>query len=494
MSFEGRRPHFRYAPTRNWINDPNGLIWFDGEYHLFYQYNPLGTGWGNMSWGHAVSPDLVTWTELPVAIPHLPDELVFSGSVVCDRENTAGFAGDDGPALVAVYTAVDPGTGRQVQALAHSLDRGRTWTRYEGNPVLDIGSTEFRDPRVFWYGPGGYWVMAVVLAAERMVRLYRSEDLKSRAHLSDFRSNDPGHGPWECPDLFQLPVDGDPARAGWVLVVSIAGAPDGWAGVLYFVGRFDGVRFTPDNSGADAVPLDFGADYYAAVSFADTPDGERVLVGWMSNWTYAADVPADAFRGSMSIPRVHRLATIGDQIRLLQEPVPTVAALRGTSYELRDLAVPDGVMPLPAEVGGEVLEIRAVFRPGSAQRFGLHVRVADGERTVVAYDALSRLLYVDRTESGAVDFHPAFPAVHHAPLQADDAQIAVTVLVDTASVEVFGGQGECVITDQIFPSSPSTGLAIFAEGGPATLAELSVTPLRRASHHEMTAGLLPTMR
>jgi fructan beta-fructosidase len=232
--------------------------------------------------------------------------------------------------------------------------------------------------------------MAVVLATDRVVRLYRSDDLKAWAHLSDFRSADGGHDPWECPDLFELPVDGDPARTRWVLVVSVGpGSPDGWTGTQYFVGHFDGTRFTPDDPDADATPLDFGADYYAAVSFADTPDNERILIGWMSNWTYAADLPADEFRGSMSVPRVHRLARVGGRIRLLQEPVSALEGLRGASYDVRDLTLVEGVTPLPADVAGDAHEIRAVFRAGSAHRVGLHVRVGDGERTVVAYDTRS---------------------------------------------------------------------------------------------------------
>ena len=305
------------------MNDPNGLIWHEGEYHLFYQHNPHGTGWGNMSWGHAVSPDLVTWTELPVAIPYLPREHVFSGSVVLDKDDTTGFGIDGAPAMVAIYTAADPETGRQAQALASSVDRGRTWTRYDGNPVLDIGSTEFRDPKVFWYGRGGHWVMAVVLATERTVQLYRSDDLKSWVHLSDFRSDDVEPGIWECPDLLELRVDGEPEATQWVLVLSLgAQTPGAWTGVVYFVGHFDGVRFTVQDPAGGATRLDFGADYYAAVSFADTPDNERVLMGWMNNWTYVADVPSAPFRGSMSVPRLHRLAAVDGRLRITQEPVP----------------------------------------------------------------------------------------------------------------------------------------------------------------------------
>jgi fructan beta-fructosidase len=480
VSHEPHRPGYHYAPARNWLNDPNGLVWYDGEYHLFYQHNPYGTDWGNMSWGHAVSPDLVTWTELPLAIAHTDDEHVFSGSVVVDHGNTTGFGTDGAPALVAVYTASHPGSGLQTQCLASSTDRGRTWTRYPGNPVIDIGSTEFRDPKVFWYEAGGHWVMAVALSTEHQVRFYRSDDLTSWQHLSDFGPAGAVGGVWECPDLFELPVDGDPADTRWVLVVSLgSGGVAGGGGTQYFVGRFDGTHFVPDDGDEPVAWLDYGADYYAAVSFADAPDDQRVLVGWMSNWAYAADVPPLSFRGTMSVPRVHRLATIDGRIRLLQQPVPGIAGLRGAAYTLDEVVLSDGVTSLPESTRGELLEIRAEFEPGSAERFGLLVRAGADERTVVGYDMSRGTLFVDRTRSGDVGFHSAFGDVHHAPLPLRDGLVAVTVLVDRASVEVFGGMGESVITDQIFPGDGSDRVALFAEGGDATVVGLSVTALDR---------------
>jgi fructan beta-fructosidase len=471
------RPGYHYSPARNWLNDPNGLVWYDGEYHLFYQHNPHGTDWGNMSWGHAVSPDLSTWTELPVALVHTDAEHVYSGSVVVDHRDTSGFGVDGHPAMVAVYTSHDPVSGRQTQALAHSLDRGRTWTRYAGNPVLDIGATDFRDPKVFWYEPGGYWVMVVALALDHVVRFYRSSDLRTWHHLSDFGPAGAVDGPWECPDLFELPLDEDPAVTRWVLVVSVAaGAVAGGSGVQYFVGDFDGELFVADDPAAYSW-LDHGADYYAAVSFTDDPAGERVLIGWMNNWAYAHDVPATASRGTMSVPRRHELATIDDRVRLVQRPAPALARLRRASYEARDLAVDSGVTDLPEHVHGERLEIRAVLRPETATRMGVQVRVGPAERTVVGYDVERGTLYVDRRASGRVDFHPSFAAVHHAPVVARDGAVTITVLVDTTSVEVFAGLGECVITDQVFPDAESRGLAVFAEHGTGTLLELSISRL-----------------
>ncbi|MBC9822611.1 GH32 C-terminal domain-containing protein [Terrabacter sp. MAHUQ-38] len=245
---EQYRPQFHYTPAKNWMNDPNGLVFYQGEYHLFYQHNPSGNQWGNMSWGHAVSPDLVHWTELPVAIPQDDQEMIFSGSAVIDTNNTSGFGTRENPPMVAVYTRLDKATGVQSQALAYSTDRGRTFTKYAGNPVIDIGSRDFRDPKVFWYEQGHEWIMSVALSAERKVAFYRSSDLKSWEHLSDFGPAGATGGVWECPDLFPLPVDGDRKKTKWVLLVNInPGGIAGGSANQYFTGSFDGTRFVADD-------------------------------------------------------------------------------------------------------------------------------------------------------------------------------------------------------------------------------------------------------
>lgn len=489
MSLELFRPAYHYSPARNWMNDPNGLVWFDGEYHLFYQYNPDGTDWGNMSWGHAVSPDLVRWVELPVAIPYTEGgEHVFSGSVVVDHRNTSGLGLDGAPAMVAVYTAHDPASGRQAQALAVSHDRGRTWSRYAGNPVLDLGSTSFRDPKVFWHGPGGHWVMVVAKADERVVQLYASDDLLSWRYLSSFGPAGATAGVWECPDLFPLPVEGEDAGTAWVLVVSVGdGAVAGGSGVQYFVGDFDGTTFTlceedlAAGRGEDRVVatrwLDFGADYYASVSFGDTPDGERVLIGWMSNWAYAAATPTTDFRGAMSVPRVHRLVRVDGRLWLVQEPVPALGSLRTDSSRYERMELKGGEQELLEHPDGEHLEVCASFTPGTATRFGIRLRGVEGEETEVGYDTSEGSLYVDRTKSGQVDLHPTFPGLHRAPLSLHDGRVIIRLLVDVASVEVFGGIGEAVITDQIFPSPGSRRVELFAEHGTVQVDELSLTSL-----------------
>jgi levanase len=813
---EPYRPQIHFSPERNWMNDPNGLVWHEGEWHLFYQYNPEGTRWGNMSWGHAVSRDLFHWEELPVAIPWSADEHIFSGSIVVDERNTSGFGRPGAPAMVAVYTSAYPATGIQAQSLAYSTDRGRTWTKYAGNPVLDLGSREFRDPKVFWDADAGYWVMAIVLATEHKVRFYRSDNLRSWQHLSDFGPANAVGGVWEVPDLFELPVDGDPQRTKWVLVVNLnPGAVAGGSGAQYFVGDWDGTTFTAENvvtgdpeppagtlfadfegdyagwtvqndpelgpgpfgaaphpgtvpaqqqvsgfrgrslvnsflgfdapkgrmispeftlgqdyvnllvgggahphlpgtttefvpagaetvldfelpagrtyeqagwtatgglrdrspvtgparserghvgdkllttffeadtttgtltspaftiernhlsvlvgagghAGGDAPPtvvellvdgqvvrtatgnfsgfmnwrgwdvteyrgrsaqlrvvdentggwghllvdhliatdepvlprsvetavnlvvdgevvrtatgrdserldwvawdvrelagrrahleindfnsggwghilvdhvmfgdrparselerydwVDHGKDYYAAVSYNGVPGGKRVLLGWMNNWQYAGDIPTSPWRGATALPREFGLATIDGEVRLVQRPAAQIRSLRGAdAFTLRDVVLAPGVRDLPPAADGDVLEIEAEFELRDADRFGLHVRGGDDERTVIGYDAAARRLFVDRTRSGRVEVGPLFPGVHSGPLSVDGNRVRMTVYVDRSSVEVFGGAGQTTITDQIFPAPSSDQTRLFAEGGEVLVRSLTVRPLR----------------
>ena len=801
------RPQIHYSPAENWINDPNGMVYYKGEYHLFYQYNPEGSQWGNMSWGHAVSRDLVHWEELPLAIPYDENELIFSGSAVVDYGNTSGFGTMGNPAMVAIYTSAVPGD--QYQSLAYSTDRGRTWTKYAGNPVLDHPDPEFRDPKVFWYEEGGYWIMSVVLAVQRKVAFYRSDNLKDWSLLSEFGPAGAVGGVWECPDLFPLPVDGNNQHQKWVLVVSLnPGGIAGGSGTQYFVGDFDGTTFTPDDDGSYTPPtgtvvedfesldfgdwtitgsafgsgpapgnapgqggvtgyqgerlansfhggdastgtltsptftattpylnflvgggnhphdpnavlnptpptgtlvpggdfeggtydgwvatgnafgaapatgtigdqqqvsgflgqglvntfldhdlstgtltspdftitgdyinfligggrhpmsaadptainllvdgqvvrtatgsdneflnwaswdvrdlagqtaqiqivdqntggwghinvdhilqsdtaaqprsnetsvnlvvdgeivqsvtgpnsetldwasfdlrpyagqqvqiqiidmntggwghiladhfvaateaalsttqradwLDYGKDYYAAVSWNNVPGGKRYMIGWMSNWQYAGSVPTEPWRGAMSLVRQVTLETIDGEVRVVQEPVNTVRSLRhGPAYQLQNTRIGQGVTDLPDRADGSVLEIQAEFELGTADEFGLIVRGGDDERTLVGYDVDDEEVFVDRTQSGIVDFSADFPGVHAGPLQVRDNRVTFTVYVDRSSVEVFAGRGETTITDLIFPDPSSDETSLYAEGGTVTVRSLTVRPLR----------------
>ncbi|MEU2267235.1 GH32 C-terminal domain-containing protein [Streptomyces olindensis] len=806
---ETYRPQFHFTPQKNWMNDPNGLVYYKGEYHLFYQYNPNGNSWGDMSWGHAVSKDLVHWDELPLALSHDDEEMVFSGSAVVDWNNTTGFGTKKNPPMVAIYTSAYKDSGKQAQSLAYSTDRGRTWTKYQGNPVIDIGSKDFRDPKVQWYAPTRSWLMTVSLSAEHKVRFYSSKNLKDWDLLSEFGPTGATGGVWECPDLFPLAVDGDRNNVKWVLVVNInPGGIAGGSAAQYFVGDFDGKKFTADDkgtytpptgtvmqdfegtdfgewtttgtafgrepatgavdgqgavsgfegkglansfhggdgatgtltspaftvdspylnfkigggrhpheagtvlngtppdgtvladfeggtygdwtatgdafgtapatgtlpgqqgvsgflgnglvntflngdsttgtltspeftldkkhinfligggnhpagssgptvvqlvvdgqvvrsatgkdtealnwaswdvsdlagkkaqikivddntggwghlnvdhivmsdtqaqrvsmetsvnlivdgkvvrsaTGADSETLDwasfdmrpyvgkkariqvvdmntggwghvladrftaaekpaksvlqradwadYGKDYYAAVSWENAPGGRRYMIGWMNNWDYGGAIPTSPWRGAQSVPREMALRTVDGQIRLTSKPVGGLESLRNNRpAAASDITVKNTSRSLASRgAKGKALDIEATFSLEDADRFGLKVRTgAGGEETVIGYDTMTQELYVDRTRSGAGDFNSTFPGVQTAPLKAEDGKVKLRILVDWSSVEVFGGDGEAVITDQIFPDPSSTGVEVFAEGGTATLDHLQAWQLR----------------
>jgi fructan beta-fructosidase len=455
----------------SWINDPNGLVHHDGEYHLFFQHNPFGDDWGNISWGHAVSRDLVRWERLPVAIAAEGDEAIFSGSAVVDQRNTSGFGTDRDPPMVAIYTSAYP--DGQAQSLAYSTDRGRTWTKYAGNPVLRDAEREFRDPKVFWHEPAGEWRMVVVKAAVRTASIYASADLKRWEHCSDFAPDGASEGVWECPDLFPLPLGGS---VKWVLVVSVnPGAVAGGSGMKYFVGDFDGTRFRADG---DPAWLDYGRDYYAAVSWNGVPDGRRIMIGWMGNWEYAHELPGALRRSAMSVPREIGLRAVGGRVELVQRPVLELRGLRtGRAYRLRPRIVRPGTWRVTGDgAWGGKLDVEAAFRLRGATRFGVHVLAGGDERTVVGYDAATQELYVDRTRSGDASFSPGFAGVQRAPLAARRGRVRLRILVDRSSVEVFAGHR--VITDQVFPSASSRAVRLFAEGGPVGLGGLTIRRLR----------------
>lgn len=483
------RPAYHYTPARNFMNDPNGLVWAHGRFHLFHQYNPFGDVWGHMAWNHATSPDLVHWTEEGVALWEEDGVAIFSGSAVWDRRDTSGLGAPGQPPLVAVTTGHRNADHHEAPCLAVSVDRGRTWTKFPGNPVLDW-EPDFRDPKVFWHAPTRRWVMAIVKAAERRLRLYTSPNLRDWTLASTF-------GPegvpadripnWECPDLFELPVDGEPGATRWVLHVGMGhGHPAGGSGGQYFVGTFDGVRFVNDNPPETVLWADHGADDYAAVSWDGRTGarGERFWIGWMSDWRYANAVPTHPWRNGTTLPRRLSLRRFPEGLRLVARPVPALRALRGPLRRRGPRLLPAGAtVDLGPEMAGDALEIRAVFAMGDADAAGLSVRRGPGgEETRIGIDARRGTLFVDRTRSGRCDFHPGFAARHDAPLRVGpDGVATLHLFVDRASVEVFADDGASVLTDLIFPSPESRGVALFAEGGAARLRSLRLWPLRPAS-------------
>ncbi len=464
MSFDPTiRPRDHFTARRGWLNDPNGLVHHEGEWHLFFQHWPDSLVHGPMSWGHAVSTDLLDWTELPVALPATETEHMWSGSVVHDAANTSGLGSGEAGPLVALYTSFDPDGLGQAQSLAWSLDDGRTWTPYAHNPVLDIGATAFRDPKVLRHDDG--WLMVLVLADDRTVELYRSSDLVRWEHASSFGPAGSVEGAWECPDLLRVPVEGAEESAIVLVVSVVAGAPAGGSGMQYFVGELHGDEFRATQ---DARWVDHGADFYAAVSYSAAPGPEPVVQGWMSNWHYADRVPATEFRGSMSLARRLCLRRHEGGLVLVQRPVARVGEQVHALVD-HDLT---GTLTLP--VAAQTCRIIAEIEPGTAHRLGLHLRVGGGERTTLTIDVGARTVSLDRTAAGA-EVHPAFAAVHTASMPGGEGPVGLEVLVDVASVEVFVGDGMLVFTEQVFPDPGSTGIEIFAEGGTARVRRLDVS-------------------
>jgi sucrose-6-phosphate hydrolase SacC (GH32 family) len=441
---ETYRPQFHFTAAQGWHNDPNGLVYYKGEYHLFFQHNPGGNEWGNMTWGHAVSRDLVHWQQLPHAI--YPDRLgtIFSGSAVVDWENTAGFRTGDEETLVVIYTAAG-GTSPEsegqpfTQCIAYSNDRGRTWTKYEGNPVLPHVVGENRDPKVVWHAASARWIMALYKAGNDFA-FFASPDLKWWTHLHDITV--PGCD--ECPDFFEMPVAGEPDESRWVWTA---------ANGRYLIGDFDGQHFTPETGPHVA---DGGANFYAVQTYSDIPqdDGRRIQIAWMAGGKYP-DMP---FNQQMSFPCELRLARTSDGLRLRRYPVAEIELLRARSHEIADAALADGQ---EVEAGaGELLDVEAEIEVGDAAEVGLRLR---GE-TVAYRVAEQTLTCVGRA----------------APLPAHDGRIRLRALVDRTSIEVFGDEGAASLTSCFLADPSQLAVTAFATGGKARLVRLAVRELRSA--------------
>lgn len=474
------RPLYHFSPDSNWINDPNGLVFYNGEYHLFYQYNPFGNKWGHMSWAHSVSTDLLHWNKLPVALyeernRHNADTtMIFSGSAVVDSNNTSGFGTLANPAMVAVYTSFvhNKLKGKeQHQSIAYSTDKGRSWTKYAGNPVLDIQSLEFRDPKVFWYAPQNKWLMVVAKPDTHEVLFYDSKNLKNWNFKSRWGKAGDTSKVWECPDLFEMNVVGTTEKK-WVLLLS-AGHPDsGYVGMQYFTGNFDGSSFTPDSNQPLPNYLDFGKDFYAAVSYNNTPDQRRIIVGWLNNWAYANEIPTgNVWRGSFSVPRQLQLKQSANGYVLHQQPIQELQKLRAQAYALKQQAV-DSVFRLPFT--GTSYEMELTLTPQTAAKSGLRLLKSGEEATVLSFDALRQQFLLDRTRSGNVSFHPTFSSIEKAPLSLKNGKLTLRILVDRSIVEVFLQDGATTLTSLVFPIKQDGQIELFAEGGQALFSDLTI--------------------
>ncbi|MBP8944814.1 MAG: GH32 C-terminal domain-containing protein [Paludibacteraceae bacterium] len=468
---EPYRPDYHFSPEYGWMNDPNGLTYFEGEYHLFYQYNPFGTRWGNMSWGHAVSTDLTSWTYLPVAL--WPDTLgaIFSGSVVIDKNNTAGFGRN---AMIAIYTSA----GKvQSQSLAYSTDKGRTFTKFEKNPIIpNPGITDFRDPKVSWYQPENKWIMA--LATKQTVTFYSSLDLKNWNRESEFGEGIGSHaGVWECPDLFPLSYEG---KTKWVLLVSInPGGPNGGSATQYFVGDFDGKKFQ-----ADPLPyplwIDYGRDNYAGVTFSNIPeiDGRRIFLGWMNNWDYANQTPTKIFRSSNTVPRELQLVNYDNYYVLSSYPVKEVDLLRSETIDFPDQFVNNekSLKELLKQNDGS-FELNMILKPEKGNVFGFSLQNSKGEVLDFIFDLSNQFVNIQRNNSGLVGFNDHFPLGMNAPLLPKKSY-EIRLLVDKCSAELFIDHGEIVMTSLFYPREAMNSLKFFSKEGTLKIEDIKVSDLK----------------
>ncbi len=471
------RPQFHFSPLKNWTNDPCGLVFALAKYNLFFQFNPFANKWGHMSWGHATTADLVHWKELPVAIPEQGDVAIFTGSSVVDENNTSGLcSGAPSGCIVSIYTGFTAKSGgrpeKQTQNLAYSQD-GVKWTKYAGNPVLDLGKSDTRDPKVFWHQSSKQWILVMVLAEEKQIRIFGSPDLKHWRRLSDFGPEGATGGVWECPDLYSLPVEGNSGPAKWVLKIGLnPGHPAGGSGEQFFLGDFDGTRFRNEAAAKVERWLDYGRDSYCELSFNHDGSGQRHEIGWMNNWQYAGDAPTSPWRGGMTIAKTLHLQQQPDgSLALQQQPVKELETLRTDHFHY-------------AGPAGKELNQRLGAWPSRSQTFELEISTtvrADGdlhlallagtnEQTVVGYDASKAQLYVDRTQCAEAQFNKAFPSRTVAPLRLlPGEQLRMRIFVDKSSVEVFAQNGRVVMTNLVYPKPDSTGIRLERLQGAVTM-------------------------
>lgn len=469
------RPVYHHTPAYGWMNDPNGMFYKDGVYHLFFQYNPYGSVWGNLHWGHSTSSDLIHWNFEGVSI--VPDAwgAIFSGSCVVDHNNTAGFGKD---AVIAFYTSAKstPWGDVQSESMAYSLDNGKTFVKYAGNPIITSLEKDFRDPKVFWYAPGKHWVM--ILAVGQHMELYSSVNLKDWKKESEFGKMQGAHGGvWECPDLIELPVEGSREKK-WVLICNInPGGPFGGSAAQYFVGSFDGKTFV-NESPVQTKWMDWGKDNYATVTWNNVPDGRCIALGWMSNWQYANNVPTRQYRSANTIARDLTLYKAGGEFYLKSTPSREMKQARGEKVSVPSFKVTDSykIESLLKDNNG-AYEIEMEIQVADASKISLNLQNEKGEQVSMYYDLLRKQFVMDRSKSGKVDFSNDFPAVTAAPVHAGKT-LRLRLFVDRSSIEAFGEDGKFVMTNLVFPSSPYNQMSFGTEGSGYTVSSFNVYKLR----------------
>jgi fructan beta-fructosidase len=470
------RPKIHFAPQKNWTNDPNGLVYHEGEWHLFFQYNPEGDKWGNMSWGHAVSTDLMNWEELPVAISQ-DSAWIFSGCVVIDKNNTAGFGKN---AMVAIYTADYHGK-KENQHLAFSTDKGRSWTKYFYNPIIPhpqnstSGSKEikdFRDPNVIWHEPSKKWILTVALPKEFKVQFYGSKNLKDWSFLSEFGNQGDLNKIWECPALIELPVENSTISkskpSNYVLLISSSGPTPDYVGMQYFVGKFDGITFKNLNSTDTKLYLDYGRDYYAAIPFHNAPDNRKITLGWMSSWQYAEQIPTSPYRGQMTLPREIALKNTSEGLRIIQKPVNEVLESKFWTpvMQMEETMIEGDDDGMIWRNQSDVFKMEVEIEPLDAKEFGIKILQKPNSllETVLSYNVDNQQLNFNRINSGQYvsgEFH----TVHGGNLKLDRGRLKLLIIVDKSSVEVFANDGELTMTNLVFPVKDSSDWRFFANNG-----------------------------
>lgn len=472
---ESFRPVYHHTPAYGWMNDPNGMFYKDGVYHLYFQYNPYGSVWGNMHWGHSTSTDLMHWKFEGCAI--VPDAwgAIFSGSCVVDHENTAGFGKE---AVVAFYTSAKstPWGDIQMQSMAYSLDNGKTFTKYEGNPILTSSEKDFRDPKVFWYAPGKHWVM--ILAVGQHMEIYSSVNLKEWKKESEFGAMQGAHGGvWECPDLVEIPVEGSREKK-WVLICNLnPGGPFGGSAAQYFVGSFDGKKFV-NESPTQTKWMDWGKDNYATVTWNNAPDGRCIALGWMSNWQYANNVPTRQYRSANTLARDLTLYREGQELYLKSTPSSEVKKARGKKVSIPSFKVSEKheMVNLFEEKQG-AYEVEIVIQNAGASKIAFCLLNDKGEKVSMYYDLNRKQFVMDRSESGKVDFSKDFPAVTVAPVNVDK-ELTLRLFVDRSSIEAFGEDGKFVMTNLVFPSQPYVKMCFEADKNGYAVKSLNVYKLQ----------------
>ena len=466
LSFsQSLRPNYHYTPSKNWVNDPNGLVFLDGQYHLFFQYNPFGDKWGHMSWGHAVSNDLTNWETMPLALPEIKNNdstttMIFSGCVVVDSLNTSGFFSKGfNKGMVAIFTSHVSKLGQNIaqhQSLAYSSDKGKTWEYFDRNPVLDIGITNFRDPNVIWWPSEKKWIMTVVKPQEHLSQFYESKDLKSWKFMSDFGKQGDMTKIWECPSLINVSVENS-TESKWVLMISSGHRQEGYLAMQYFVGDFDGKHFKSQEQ-KEVLYVDEGKDFYAAIPFFNLPKNKKkpIIIGWTNDWEYANKIPSEGYRGGFSVARELVLYKEGTTFRLKQSPIVN----KNVFTEIKSLK------------SGQIYTSNVGIKTKNSYRLKLEIDLKNSKGfdlkllnnkdnfALLSYDLASESLSFDRTKSGKVDFHKRFPSVEVVKLKPENQILKLDILVDKSILEIFANDGKVVITDLVFPFSTEGGVEI----------------------------------